>query len=173
MELTRDRKNKGWFKNSDWDVWLRGVDMLVGLFGSYDIQFREEPKHMLWSGGSRGGLQLLHKFQRGKKFCAVFRRGSLFFRRIFSILFSLITMHIKHIYFLVIGWGSKILHNFWMGSKICTRKNRKSSDPQHMFLTRPLSQKQHPNSQEDHSYSKKTYQYLGYLGGQIFCTKIC
>jgi hypothetical protein len=36
-----------------------------------------------------------------------------------------------------------------------------------MFLTRLLSKKQHPNCQEDHSYSKKTYFSLnncGFLG---------
>ena len=87
MELTRNRKNKGWFKNSDWDVWLRGVDMLVGLFGSYDIRFREEPKHMLWSGGSRGGLQLLHKFQRGKNSAQFFEGGLYFCAEFFPFYF--------------------------------------------------------------------------------------
>ena len=62
--------------------------MLVGLFGSYDIRFREEPKHMLWSGGSRGGLQLLHKFQRGKKILRSFSKGvSIFSQNFFHFIF--------------------------------------------------------------------------------------
>ena len=61
--------------------------MLVGLLGSLYIRFKGQAKHMLGSEDLEGGCSFFTSFKEEIKFCAIFRGGSLFFRRIFNFFF--------------------------------------------------------------------------------------
>ena len=63
-------------------MWLQGVDMLVGLVGSYDVRFREETKHMLGAEDLEGGCSFFTSFKWGNKILRSFSRGvSIFFKK--------------------------------------------------------------------------------------------